>query len=62
MGNENGDKNPEKNLTEGFSGNRQKNIQKIEISGNKRYCSKGVFVISESEKNSVLKAISDESR
>ena len=37
-----------------------KNIQKIGISGEKRYCRKGVSGIPESVKNSVLKAISDE--
>ena len=51
-----------KTLTEGFSGNRRKNIQKIRISGEKRYCRKRVSGISESTKKSVLKAISDETR
>ena len=31
----NGDENPEETLTEGFSGNRRKNIQKNAISGGK---------------------------
>ena len=63
MGKENGDENPEKEpLTEVFSGNRRKNIQKIGILGEKRHCREGVFGIFESVKNSVLKAISDETR
>ena len=40
----------------------EKNIQKIEISGIKRYCRKEDSEISESEKNPVLKAISVETR
>ena len=55
-------KSGKKSLTEGFSGNSRKNIQKIGISGEKRYCRKGVSGISESVKNSVLKALSDEMR
>ena len=51
-----------KTFPEGFSVNRQKNIQKVGISGGKRYCPKGVSGIYESVKNSVLKAISDETR
>ena len=60
MGKENGDENLEKTLTVGFSGNRRKNMQKIGISGEKRYCRKEVSGISEFVKNLILKAISDE--
>ena len=55
-GGKNGEENPVKTVTEGFSGNRRKNMQKIRISRKKK-CRKRASGISESVRNSVLKAI-----
>ena len=62
--NENQDKNkPVKTgVFTGFREIIEKTYKKIGISGIKRYCQKGIPGISESVKNSILKAISDETR
>ena len=63
MGKENGDENPEKNpLRKGFREIVEKPYKKSEFPGKKEYYRKGISGIYESVKNSVLEAISDETR
>ena len=60
--NEHGTKSGKKPYGRFYGKSSEKHMQKIGNSGKKRCCQKEVFGISESVKNSVFKAISDETR